>query len=84
MDLQSQERRVWQCTKEQARLVSQGFRQEEGIDFEESLAPVTRIEAIRIFVANFSNKNMMIYQMDVKMAFLNGELKEEVYDSQPE
>ncbi|GJW76013.1 retrovirus-related pol polyprotein from transposon TNT 1-94 [Tanacetum coccineum] len=58
--------------------------QEEGIDFEESFAPVARIEAIRIFVANVANKNMMIFQMDVKMAFLNGELKEEVYVSQPE
>ncbi|GJV13042.1 retrovirus-related pol polyprotein from transposon TNT 1-94 [Tanacetum coccineum] len=56
--------------------------QEEGIDFEESLAPVARIEAIRIFVANDAHKNMMIYQMDVKTAFLNGELKEEVYISQ--
>ncbi|GJW59815.1 retrovirus-related pol polyprotein from transposon TNT 1-94 [Tanacetum coccineum] len=57
--------------------------QEEGIDFEESFAPVARIEAIRIFVANATNKNMMIYQMYVKTAFLNGELKEEVYVSQP-
>ncbi|GJR06354.1 retrovirus-related pol polyprotein from transposon TNT 1-94 [Tanacetum coccineum] len=70
--------------KNKARLVAQGFRQEEGIDFEESFAPVARIEAIRIFVANAANKNMMIYQMDVKTAFLNGELKEEVYVSQPE
>ncbi|GKA25273.1 retrovirus-related pol polyprotein from transposon TNT 1-94 [Tanacetum coccineum] len=70
--------------KNKARLVAQGFRQEEGIDFEESFAPVARIEAIRIFVANAANKNMMIFQMDVKMAFLNGELKEEVYVSQPE
>ncbi|GJZ31042.1 retrovirus-related pol polyprotein from transposon TNT 1-94 [Tanacetum coccineum] len=61
-----------------------GFRQEEGINFEESLAPVVRIEAIRIFVANASNKNMTIFQMDVKAAFLNGELKKEVYVSQPE
>ncbi|GJW45079.1 putative reverse transcriptase domain-containing protein [Tanacetum coccineum] len=67
-----------------ARLVAQGFRQEEGIDFEESFALVARIEAIRIFVANAAHKNMTIYQMDVKMAFLNGELKEEVYVSQPE
>ncbi|GJW32263.1 retrovirus-related pol polyprotein from transposon TNT 1-94 [Tanacetum coccineum] len=67
-----------------ARLVAQGFRQEEGIDFKESFAPVARIEAIRIFIANAAHKNMMIYQMDVKMAFLNGELKEEVYVSQPE
>ncbi|GKE48481.1 retrovirus-related pol polyprotein from transposon TNT 1-94 [Tanacetum coccineum] len=62
----------------------QGFRQEEGINFEESFAPVARIEAIRIFVANVAHKNITIYQMDVKMAFLNGELKEEVYASQPE
>ncbi|GKB46174.1 retrovirus-related pol polyprotein from transposon TNT 1-94 [Tanacetum coccineum] len=70
--------------KNKARLVAQGFRQEEGINFEESFAPVARIEAIRTFVANAAHKNMMIYQMDVKMAFLNGELKEEVYVSQPE
>ncbi|GJY78808.1 retrovirus-related pol polyprotein from transposon TNT 1-94 [Tanacetum coccineum] len=70
--------------KNKARLVAQGFRQEEGIDFEESFAPVARIEAIRIFVANVAHKNMTIYQMDVKTAFLNGELKEEVYVSQPE
>nr|GEV36594.1 hypothetical protein [Tanacetum cinerariifolium] len=58
--------------------------QEEGIDFEESFAPVARIEAIRIFIANAAHKNMTIYQMDVKTAFLNGELKDEVYVSQPE
>ncbi|GJY95749.1 retrovirus-related pol polyprotein from transposon TNT 1-94 [Tanacetum coccineum] len=70
--------------KNKARLVAQGFRQEEGIDFEESFTPVARIESIRIFVANATNKNMMIFQMDVKTTFLNGELKEEVYISQPE
>ncbi|GJZ43365.1 retrovirus-related pol polyprotein from transposon TNT 1-94 [Tanacetum coccineum] len=70
--------------KKKARLVAQGFRQEEGIDFEESFAPVARIEAIRIFVANAANKNMTYYHMDVKTAFLNGELKEEVYVSQPD
>ncbi|GJZ41989.1 retrovirus-related pol polyprotein from transposon TNT 1-94 [Tanacetum coccineum] len=58
--------------------------EDEGIDFEESFAPVARIEAISIFVANAANKNMMIFQMDIKTAFLNGELKEEVYVSQPE
>nr|GFC59141.1 retrovirus-related Pol polyprotein from transposon TNT 1-94 [Tanacetum cinerariifolium] len=58
--------------------------QEEGIDFEESFAPVARIEAIRIFIANASSRNMTVYQMDVKTTFLNGELKEEVYISQPE
>ncbi|GKA26582.1 retrovirus-related pol polyprotein from transposon TNT 1-94, partial [Tanacetum coccineum] len=64
--------------KNKARLVAQGFRQEEGIDFEESFEPVARIEAIRIFVANAAYKNMTIYQMDIKTAFLNGELKESV------
>ncbi|GJQ96478.1 retrovirus-related pol polyprotein from transposon TNT 1-94 [Tanacetum coccineum] len=70
--------------KNKARLVAKGYRQEEGIDFEESFAPVARIEAIRIFIANAASKNMIMYQMDVKTAFLNGELKEEVYVSQPE
>ncbi|GJW52173.1 retrovirus-related pol polyprotein from transposon TNT 1-94 [Tanacetum coccineum] len=70
--------------KNKARLVAQGFRQEEGVDFEESFASVARIEAIHIFVANAAYKNMTIYQMDVKMAFFNGELKEEVYVSQLE
>ncbi|GJW63906.1 retrovirus-related pol polyprotein from transposon TNT 1-94 [Tanacetum coccineum] len=70
--------------KNKARLVAKGYRQEEGIDFEESFAPVARIEAIRIFIANAASKNMTIYQMDVKIAFLNDELKEEVYVSQPE
>ncbi|GJZ13276.1 retrovirus-related pol polyprotein from transposon TNT 1-94 [Tanacetum coccineum] len=70
--------------KNKARLVTQGFRQEEGIDFEELFTPVARIEAIRIFVANAAHKNITIYQMDVKTTFLNGELKEEVYVSQPE
>ncbi|GJX71646.1 retrovirus-related pol polyprotein from transposon TNT 1-94 [Tanacetum coccineum] len=70
--------------KNKARLVAKGFRQEEGINFEESFAHVARIEAIRIFIANVAHKNMMIYQMDVKTDLLNGELKEEVYVSQPE
>nr|GEU89658.1 retrovirus-related Pol polyprotein from transposon TNT 1-94 [Tanacetum cinerariifolium] len=69
--------------KNKSRLVSQGFRQEEFIDFEELFTPVSRIEAIRIFVANAANKNMMIFQMDVKTKFLNGELKKEVYVFQP-
>ncbi|GJS25023.1 retrovirus-related pol polyprotein from transposon TNT 1-94 [Tanacetum coccineum] len=65
--------------KNKARVVAKGFRQEEGLDFEESFAPVARLEAIRIFLANAASKNMTVYQMDVKTAFLNGELKEEVY-----
>ncbi|GJS48528.1 retrovirus-related pol polyprotein from transposon TNT 1-94 [Tanacetum coccineum] len=77
-------RRVWLCVKNKARLVAKGFRQEEGLDFEESFAPVARLEAIRIFIANAASKNMTVYQMDVKTAFLNGELKEEVYVHKPE
>nr|GEY09148.1 retrovirus-related Pol polyprotein from transposon TNT 1-94 [Tanacetum cinerariifolium] len=69
--------------KNKARLVAKVFRQEEGIDFEESFAPVAQIEAIRIFVANAAHKSMIVYQMDVKTAFLNGVLREEVYVSQP-
>ncbi|GJR42591.1 retrovirus-related pol polyprotein from transposon TNT 1-94 [Tanacetum coccineum] len=58
--------------------------QEEGIDFEESFDPVARLEAVRIFVAYAAYKSFPIYQMDVKTAFLNGPLKEEVYVAQPE
>ncbi|GJY67889.1 retrovirus-related pol polyprotein from transposon TNT 1-94 [Tanacetum coccineum] len=68
--------------KNKARLVVKGYRQEEGIDFEESFAPVARIKAIRIFIANAASKNMTIYQINVKTTFLNDELKEEVYVSQ--
>nr|GEU72980.1 retrovirus-related Pol polyprotein from transposon TNT 1-94 [Tanacetum cinerariifolium] len=70
--------------KNKAWLVAKGYRQEEGINFEESFALVARIEAIRIFIVNAASKNMIINQMDVKTTFLNGELKEEVYVSQPE
>nr|GEU96214.1 retrovirus-related Pol polyprotein from transposon TNT 1-94 [Tanacetum cinerariifolium] len=58
--------------KKKARLVAWGYRQEEGIDFEESFALVARLEAIRIFLAYAAHKNMVVYQMDVKTAFLNG------------
>nr|GEZ68284.1 retrovirus-related Pol polyprotein from transposon TNT 1-94 [Tanacetum cinerariifolium] len=67
-----------------ARLVARGYRQEEEIDFEESFAPVVRLEALRIFLAYVTHKNMVVYQMDVKTAFLNGNLREEVYVSQLE
>nr|GFB36159.1 retrovirus-related Pol polyprotein from transposon TNT 1-94 [Tanacetum cinerariifolium] len=69
--------------KNKARLVAKGYCREEGIDFEESFALVARIEAIRIFITNAASRNMTVYQMDVKTAFLNGDLKEEVYVSQP-
>nr|GEV62845.1 hypothetical protein [Tanacetum cinerariifolium] len=69
--------------KNKALLVACGYLQEEGIDFEESFASVARLEAIRIFLAYAAHKNMLIYQMDVKTAFLNGNLREEVYVSHP-
>ncbi|GKF82981.1 retrovirus-related pol polyprotein from transposon TNT 1-94, partial [Tanacetum coccineum] len=59
--------------------VAKGYAQEEGVDFEESFAPVARLEAVRIFIAHAAHKSFPIYQMDVKTAFLNGPLKEEVY-----
>nr|GEW55267.1 hypothetical protein [Tanacetum cinerariifolium] len=70
--------------KNKAHLVARGYRQEEGIDFEESFAPVARLEAIRFFLAYAAHKNMVFYQMDVKTALLNGNLREEVYVSQPD
>ena len=69
--------------RNKARLVAQGYRQEEGIDFYESFAPVARHEAIRIFLAYAAFKNFKVYQMDVKSAFLNGLLNEDVYVEQP-
>ncbi|GJY69774.1 retrovirus-related pol polyprotein from transposon TNT 1-94 [Tanacetum coccineum] len=70
--------------KNKARLVAKGYRQEAGINFEESFAPVARLEAIRLFIANAASQDMTIFQMDVETAFLNGKLNEVVYVSQPE
>ncbi|GKA41527.1 retrovirus-related pol polyprotein from transposon TNT 1-94 [Tanacetum coccineum] len=69
--------------KNKAQLVARGYRQEEGIDIEESFALVARLEAIRIFLAFAAHMNMVVYQMDVKTPFLNGNLWEEVYVIQP-
>ncbi|GJW90630.1 uncharacterized mitochondrial protein-like protein [Tanacetum coccineum] len=76
---------VWELSnfQKQARLVARGYRQEKGIDFEESFAPVARLDAIRIFLAYAAHMNIIVYQMDVKTAFLNGILREKVYVSQP-
>ncbi|GKE94830.1 retrovirus-related pol polyprotein from transposon TNT 1-94, partial [Tanacetum coccineum] len=61
--------------KNKARLVAQGYNQQEGIDYDETFAPVARLEAIRIFLAFATYMNFIIYQMDVKSAFLNGSAK---------
>ncbi|GJY18004.1 gag-pol polyprotein [Tanacetum coccineum] len=74
--------KVWELSTNH--LATKGYAQEEGVDFEESFAPVARLEAVRIFVAHAAHKSFPIYQMDVKTAFLNGPLKEEVYVAQPE
>ncbi|GJZ83425.1 retrovirus-related pol polyprotein from transposon TNT 1-94, partial [Tanacetum coccineum] len=69
--------------RNKARLIAQGFRQEEWIDYDETFAPVARIEAIGIFLAYAAYMGFMVYQMDVKSAFLNGKISEEVYVQQP-
>ncbi|GKG15032.1 copia protein, partial [Tanacetum coccineum] len=65
--------------KNKARLVVQGYTQEEGIDYDEVFDPVARIEAIRLFLAYASFKEFMVYQIDVKSAFLYDKIEEEVY-----
>nr|GEU32497.1 hypothetical protein [Tanacetum cinerariifolium] len=69
--------------RNKARLVAQGYTQEKGIDYEEVFAPVAKIEAIRIFLAYASFMGFIVYQMDVKSAFLYGTIDEEVYVMQP-
>ncbi|GJY52359.1 putative ribonuclease H-like domain-containing protein [Tanacetum coccineum] len=69
--------------RNKARLVAQGYTQEEGIDYDEVFAPVARIEAIRLFLAYASFKDFVVYQMDMKSAFLYGKIEEEVYVCQP-
>jgi hypothetical protein len=69
--------------RNKARLVAQGYSQVEGLDFGETFAPVARLEAIRILLAFATSKGFKLYQMDVKSAFLNGVIQEEVYVRQP-
>nr|GFA27944.1 hypothetical protein [Tanacetum cinerariifolium] len=70
--------------RNKSRLVAKGYAQKEGVDFEESFAPVARMEAVRLFIAYATHKSFTIYHMDVKTAFLYGPLKEEVYVNQPD
>ena len=69
--------------RNKVRLVAQGFCQKEGIDYEETIAPIARLEAIRILLAFAASNRFKLYQMDVKSAFLNGYTEEEVYVRQP-
>ncbi|KAK9169349.1 hypothetical protein Syun_001489 [Stephania yunnanensis] len=72
-----------EIVRNKARLVAQGYNQEEGIDYEEAFAPVARLEAIRMLLAYACYNGFLLYQMDVKSAFLNGFINEEVYVEQP-
>ncbi|GKE89455.1 putative ribonuclease H-like domain-containing protein, partial [Tanacetum coccineum] len=78
-----QTRRMTKNLEEHARLVAQGYTQEEEIDYDEDFVPVARIKAIRLFLAYASFKDFVVYQMDVKSAFLYGKIEEEVYVCQP-
>nr|GFC58836.1 retrovirus-related Pol polyprotein from transposon TNT 1-94 [Tanacetum cinerariifolium] len=69
--------------RNKARLVTVGYSQQEGIDYDETFVPIARIEAIRLFLAYAAHKDFTVYQMDVKTAFLNGIIKKEVYVGQP-
>ena len=72
-----------QVTRNKARLVAKGYNQEEGIDYDETVAPVVRLKAIRILLAFVSFMDFKLFQMDVKSAFLNGFIEEEVFVDQP-
>nr|GFB38238.1 retrovirus-related Pol polyprotein from transposon TNT 1-94 [Tanacetum cinerariifolium] len=70
--------------RNKSRLVAKGYAQKEGVDFEESFAPVARLEAVRLFITYDVYKSFIVYHMDVKTTFLYGPLKEEVYVNQPD
>jgi hypothetical protein len=72
-----------EVVRNKSRFVAQGFSYKEGIDYEETFAPVTHLEAIRILLAFSVPKGFKLHQMDVKSAFLNGVFEEEVYVRQP-
>ena len=73
-----------EVVRNKERLVCKGYSQKEGIDYEETYAPVDRIEVVRLFLAYAAQKKFKVYQMDVKSLFMNGELEEELYIEPPE
>ncbi|KAL0341548.1 UNVERIFIED_CONTAM: Retrovirus-related Pol polyprotein from transposon RE2 [Sesamum calycinum] len=84
MDLQDEAECRWINTENKARLVAKGYSQLPGIDYTETFAPVARLDTIRALIAIAANKKWKIYQMDVKSAFLNGYIDEEIYVEQPQ
>jgi hypothetical protein len=83
MGVEKQEGENGEVVRNKSRFVAQGYSQKEGIDYEETFAPIARLEAIRILLSFSVAKGFKLYQMDVKIAFLNGFLEEEVYVRQP-
>ena len=84
MDIRKQANENGDVIRIKAKLFCKRYTQQEGIDFEESFAPVARLDAIRMFLAISSFQEFRVYQMDVKSTFLNGDLEEEVYIEQPD
>ena len=82
MGFQNKKDDQWHIVRNKARLFVKGYNQAEGIYYDETFAPVARLEAIHLLIAYVAHKGIKIYQMDVKTAFLNGYLKEEVYVEQ--
>ncbi|GJS40659.1 retrovirus-related pol polyprotein from transposon TNT 1-94 [Tanacetum coccineum] len=84
LDLENKRDEKNTVIRNKARLIAKGYNKQEGIDFEKSFALVSRLEAVRLFIAYVVHKSFPIYQMGVKIAFLNGPLKKEVYVNQPD
>jgi hypothetical protein len=84
MDLQSEVQCRWVGSKKQSKLVAKGYSQQLGVDFHETFAPEARLDTVRALISLAAQKGWLLYQLDVKSAFLNGELKEEVYVEQPQ
>ena len=83
MDIKNKSDENGTVTRNKVRLVGQGYTQIEGMDFDETFAPVSRLESIRLLLSVSSILKFKLFQMDVKSAFLNGYLNEEVYVEQP-